>query len=191
MSTRSTRFFAMEQEFLDILNEIIKSQKLYIIHFRRVRNATIKLIDFPLELKRIKDMGIHDIYLGEKIPNFENIDPKNVLPALNGWVSITFPREIGKILYLGDLGVRSEWWDKNPEVIFDNPDCLKLFNKVATRLKKHLKFGMWICDTEFHPIRLTKSIGFTKEVREFNSKGGELMQEGVLNIRYICDPMSF
>lgn len=178
MASRILQFFVTENEFLEIINGVISELNLYPIYHLRIENSTIQLLNIPLTLHEIHALKIKDIYLAEHKPDLKLLDPKAVRPGFFGWVEVVFPKEKDNVLYLADIGFKSEL-----------KESLLLYNKVMRRIKKYLQFGVWFCDTAYTRSRFIKAVGYTEGAKEYSQNEGELMQKGVLNARFLCSPL--
>lgn len=173
MATRGISFFARPHEFAKILNEIIIDLKLHAVSAVRMRNEKIKMLDIPLDINILTQPTIFDIFLTEhKVEN--GILVADVNRAKEGWIQVVLPKEANGMLFEGNIGIKTDWYDEETNAIYDKKEKLSLFNKIARRLKKNFKYPVIGYD-----IRTGKShtyqIGYTEEAKRFLKEGGQLV----------------
>lgn len=90
------------------------------------------------------------------------------------------PREEASVLYKSVIGFKSVEDDEQSA-----KNLLKAFNAIAKPFRKRLSRPVWARDVvhggEAHAYR---DIGYSVGAADWVSGGGELMQDGVLNVRY-------
>lgn len=172
MATREMRFFAIPQEFIDMLNEIILSLNLNAIFAIRMTGSKTKILGIPLDLNTLKELDAFDIFLTDKKIE-DGILVDDINRAKEGWVQVVLPKEHQGKLFKGDIAIRTDWYDEQTKNIYDNKENLKLFDKIARRLKKHFKYPLIGYDIRSGASCIYQ-IGYTEAVKRFLKEGGEL-----------------
>lgn len=181
MSTRTFRFFVRLPEFLDMINELAKNLELYMILYRLMKlpqKLFIKQND--ITLKDIQELCIDEIYLSKEKPDIDSVDPTEFAPGELGWIHIELPKENNNILYMSDIGVKTNWYDSVKKINFNNENLLPVYNKFTSKIKRNFKFPVRLYNIDNpQEIFVCRGIGFTEAVRNFEKEGGKLMQDGV------------
>jgi hypothetical protein len=186
MSTRTFRFFARLPEFLEMVNELVGNLDLKIIFYKfRTGPSKFFTANTQITTEYIKKQKIDMIYLSKNDLDIDAVDPDNFAPGELGWIQVELPRENNNILLMSDIGIKTDWYDSEKEIIYDNKELLPLYNKFASKLRKKFKFPAKLYRID-NPKKLfiCRGIGFTDAVQEFEKHGGELMQYGVLKQRF-------
>jgi hypothetical protein len=100
-------------------------------------------------------------------------------PAELGSVTLDGSRVVEGELTMAHLGAKSDWFDMNILRSFEKPDAIKLFNKIARRVRKHLPFfarNRWKGESNWHKTKIRHSVGIVHWVRN----GGRIGQWGHL-----------
>jgi hypothetical protein len=187
MSTKTFLCFLSLPEFLDIINPIIDSLQLEPI-LQRLRNQPVQFIPLerPITIEKIKEANADRLYLAIKKTSVESLDPRHFRPSQLGWIQIDFPREQNGVLLITDMGVKTHWYEG--DIQYENNDLLKIYNRFINRFKKKLKFPVKGYNIKMpEMVSVDRGIGYGQSAKEFYQNGGELMQEGVNNGRFIID----
>jgi len=127
--------------------------------------------------------GADEVYFSMTAVELGVLYHNDVNPAERGWVYIDVPRVKDGALLLVELAARSDWWEDG--MVKENPESIPLHGKLSRRLKKLVKYPTW-----FRGVRpptdatLCRDVGYTEGAKAWYRNGGELMQDGVLNVRF-------
>jgi hypothetical protein len=167
MATRGIEFFMTPQEFSDFIS--------------------IDLAPLDLELILVEGGGwtssdqhpSRPHYLaprGVKRPVTSRLDILH--PAREGWLCVTPPFVEKKTLYLADISAKDQWIDLDTKTTTTNPEVLRLFGRVARRLRKKLEFSVVGSSILTHKSVVYKSIGHSEGARAWLESSGEWKQQG-------------
>ena len=190
MSTGTLQFFSGPDECLDILSEIVQSLGLHVILFRFDTSAFLYLGQ-AIDRTAVTEFGAERLYLTDQKPDMASLDQKNYVPGQLGWVDVDLPREVEGTLLLGVLGVKSDWYDPITKEIYDNRDVFNLYKKIRSKFKRKLNSPVWAYNIKSLKSSAYRDMGYTEFARGYVERGGELMQEGVQNIRFTLEEPSF
>jgi hypothetical protein len=147
----------------------------------------------PVEVKfapaalRFSDGTIPErVELATEKLGFSDFGAERRTPAELGSVTLDVSRVVEGELTMAHLGAKSDWFDMNFLRSFEKPDAIKLFNKIAPRIKKHLPFfarNRWKGESNWHETKVRHSVGIVDWVR----KGGRIGQWGARGIEYTID----
>jgi hypothetical protein len=90
------------------------------------------------------------------------------------------------MLYMADLGAKSDWFDMERRRSFENPASIRLFNRIAPRIRKLLPYrsrNRWAGDKGWLPARVPHSVGVVQWVRN----GGQIAQWAAPGVEYTID----
>lgn len=189
MVTRVMEFFAMPQEFIDFLNEIVISMRLHAVLANRVKDSKVKTLTVPLNLKKLKEVVLHDIFLTDTEIQ-DDIPVVDVNRPQEGWIQIVLPKERDGFLFEASIGIKTDWYDKETQAVCENKASVFLFDRIKRRLKKNLSFPLLGYD-----IRVgdpgTYKIGYTEKAKNFLKNGGEFSsgfdEKNLTYMRYAID----
>jgi hypothetical protein len=185
MGTKAFQLFIRLPEFLYIINPIIESLKLEPI-LQRLRNNPVQFMptEQPVTVEKIESTNSDRMYLAITKTAVESLDPRNFRPAQLGWIKIDFPREKNTILLMTDIGIKTDWYED--DIRYENKELMKICNKFISRLKRKLNFPVRSYNINYpETINIRSDIGYGQSAKDFFQHGGELMQDGVNNGRFI------
>ena len=100
-------------------------------------------------------------------------------------MDIDVPAVDGDVLYLADLGAKSDFYDKRTNQIFENPTSISLFAAAARVIRKRLKRPVYLYSlTHGGGYSVARGIGYTNGAAEWEDRGGVLARRGSKNVRY-------
>ena len=100
-------------------------------------------------------------------------------PAREGWISVNpLPFVEQTTLYLAVLAAKDEWLDLETKTTTANPEVLRLFGRVARRLRKKLEFSVLGSSLSTHKSFVYKSMGHSEGARAWLMNSGEWKQQG-------------
>ena len=103
----------------------------------------------------------------------EDVAAENAeLHAGGDWVRVTPPREVGGKLYIGDASPARK------------DSSRRLFTKVRKALREQAPFATYATNITTQKSHLYKDVRSSTGARQLSTRGVELCQEGVVNIRY-------
>jgi len=178
MGQRGLQAFITFDEFVEWLRGTAKELSLVVLVDR--------LGQYPIErwsgeVRQLVEA--YEIYLATAVNELGTIYHNDVNPAERGWVVMKVPRvESGALLDI-HLDARSDWYEDG--VIKENPESIRLHGRIARRFKKILKHPVWAKNIKLGGSAVSyRSLGYSNGAREWYRNGGELMHEGMPNIRY-------
>jgi len=189
MTTKTVQFFSQLDEFLIILRSVISNQKLYVILYRGGEKPEIAEIETELNASVVYGFGASRVYLAKALPDMASIDPGNLRPAPLGWIQVDLPRERGAVLYMGQIAMKSDWLDREQGTIRDNLELKKVYDRVTRQMKRHLISPVVAENVVTGSKAIYRNIYYLLSAKAFAGTGGELMQEGVKNIRFSLPEM--
>jgi hypothetical protein len=90
-----------------------------------------------------------------------------------GRILVDLPREQDNVLFMSEISVKTDWFDRKNGTTFDNPEVLKLYNKVASRFRRNIVFPVVGENIVLGGKALYRSIGYTPSAKAFADQGGE------------------
>lgn len=185
MASSRVQFFSMPDEFLAILQRIANSLNLIIILYRSGPRAAVEQADIGQIARQIRSFGASRLYLAEPGINLADIDPLELEPSRLGMIQVVFPRESGRILFMSEIAVKTDWIDISNRARCENPQLMTFFKRVKTELlKEDMKAPVLGINLVTGGSSIYSAIKYTRSAKEFSESGGELMQEGVNNVRF-------
>lgn len=179
MATKTKAMFVTPQEFLDWIRDIqtrIPGCAVFCHRQNRPMTAWQEGDEEMLPASRL--------YVIECEPSH----PDSTVESLNtegiGWVQIDVPRVLDDTLRLCQVGAKSDWWNRAQGVSEENRSSLRLFDKVWRVLRARLMFPVWATNIRTGASSEYKGIGYSEGAAKWQLEGGNLVQEGVANIRY-------
>ena len=166
--------------------EICANLGLWVLLERFLRETRIEARRSPSAF-RFEDGAIAErISFAEEEPRHAITDRTLALPAALGWVTLSPSRIEDRVLFMADLGAKSDWFDMECMRSFENPASIRLFNKMAPRLRRMLPYvarNRWTGDTTWHNTRVRHSAGVVDWVKS----GGRIKQWIAPGIDYTVD----
>jgi hypothetical protein len=184
MATKRVQFFATLDDLLLMLCSIVKALNLSIFLYRGGTNAAIKQADCEDLVRQIQAFGASRLYLSESGLAVSEINPKDLEPGRLGLVQIILPRESGKIMFMSEVAIKTDWIDDATGERCENRRLLSLFKRVKTELVKGMAGSVMGENIVTGGSAVYSTIKYTKTIKAFVDNGGELMQEGVNNVRF-------
>ncbi len=180
MATRGVSFFMRSAEFWSAIWEAAAKYNLVVIVERYLRERKRYRLDVasdPSALVAGGETPFHRVDLATERPDFDEAD--DLHPGKWGWVTADVPREVGNILFLAQMGAKSDWWDSERQQVVDNPASLEVFGKVSRVFRKRLKRPVWAFDIFYskEPGR-TRDIWYSEGAAEWVRRDGQLRQVG-------------
>ncbi len=188
MATRTVRFFSQPEEFLTILQRVVEVLGLIVIVFRKESEPVALQADKLFTVDEIEGLGIWRLYLAQSDFDIASIGTTDFQPGRLSLLQIDLPRQCGNVLLIGQLAVKTDWFDERTGGLSDNPRVMPFFKSVASRLRKHLMSPVLAENIMTGGKAVYRNIGYTLSAKAFAEEGGEWMQEGVNNIRYRIPP---
>ena len=168
MATRGIEFFMTSQEFSDFVRVDLAPLDLELILVEG-GGWTSRHHDHPSRPRYLAPRGVER-------PVTSRLDL--IWPAREGWLSVTPPFVEGTTLYLADISAKDEWIDLDTKSTTTNPEVLRLFGRVARRLRKKLEFSVVGSSLLTHKSVVYKSIGHSDGARAWLKTSGQWKQQG-------------
>lgn len=180
MASRSLDFFMTPTEFESVVIQIQKELGLYLVLVKFFGAS-----ELSKDGVRMSDGSLPDeIFLTVQKPEMSQISTPNIEPGKWGWVQCFIPKIDATALYKMSLGIKLDWYDAEQAQVFENPTGLELFKKIKPFFQKRLKNPITVTNISTGASEDYNNIWYTKGVEEWVAQGGELMEEGVVNLRY-------
>jgi len=186
LSSRALLFFMVPEECERLTCEIAARLGLWVVLEKFQRENIIEVKRGASTLRFDDDTSAERVWFSEHQPPVGLRDVLLALPATLGWVMLYPSRIENDVLVMADRGAKSDWLDIDQGRMYENPRSIKLFQKIARRLRRHLPFvarNRWTGDVDWHSARVRHSVG----VAEWVFKGGKINQSGVVNVDYTID----
>lgn len=221
MTSRSHRFFITPDEFIELMADVAMSFQLTVLVSERRRAAEfLQMTDVARQdfiasgggpkvwrsslylchdVRRQLDVALQSgadvlsVFLAEGEVAPGSVDPDRIPAGKLGWLEFGMPRIEENTLYLCHFGLKTDWIEEGSRQPIENPRAVRLFERVWAEIRARLHYPVWcynILDGS-STAQPNPSLGFTSGLADWISRGGELRQKGVQNIRYcITRPQS-
>jgi hypothetical protein len=101
-------------------------------------------------------------------------------------IQISLPYVSDQALFLSEIAVKTDWYDHATRERFVNDRLMPLFKNVKAYMVKNMISHVLAVNIVTGGKAEYLDIKYTKAAKAFNENGGELMQQGVNNIRFKC-----
>lgn len=124
------------------------------------------------------------IYLRPSAPDRVEAEgvPKDAIPTALGWVQIDCPLVDGRILFLADIGSKSDWYE---EGVVREGAGHALFNRVVRRLRQQVSAPVIGTNVIYGGSDSYSDLHYSPGAARWQAEGGELAQYGVDNVRFM------
>ena len=185
MGTGSYDFFITPEESDHYLKEIVKKSGLWLIlHNHQKGWEHYDLCGGPDFKDQVITDGYDQVFFSSSKPSPKDLDSsKPNFPEL-GWVQYQLPKRENNFLIMASLGYKSDWYNDDYTVHYDNEVMKKLYRKIRPIFKKGLKSPVWAKNIKFGGSSCYRNLGYSDGAAEWEKNGGELCQLGVGNIRF-------
>jgi hypothetical protein len=184
MVAKHTQFFSTPDEFVQILRGILTGQSLEIFLSRDGAKPFIKKSEVVALEYDVVNFGANRILLAMRGTKPTDITIENINSGQVGLLLVELPRLRNDTLFMGEIAVKTERINSETGLVIEDEDLLKLYNRLTRLFKKHLTFPVWAENMVTGAASTYRDIGYTKAAERFAEKGGNLMQEGVNNVRF-------
>ena len=182
---RRLRMFIRVSEFQECLAEALASLDLTIVMQRFKPNVPTEVARSAYELVMQDGQLADRLNLVERTGAEAALDERRVAQVPDV-VVCDLPKEEASVLYMSEIGFKSAEND-----LLSAKKLLKTFNAITKPFRKRLTRPVWarniVHGGEAHAYR---DIGHSAGAADWIREGGELMQDGVLNIRYTLEKPS-
>lgn len=186
MASRTLQFFMTPEECEQSACAIARELKLWLAFENIVTDRPVEVKFAPSGL-RFSDGAIPErVEIAIAEDKFSELGAGRRTPAELGCVTLQPPRVIDGELVMAHLGAKSDWFDMNSLRSLERPDAIKLFDKIAPRIRKQLPFyarNRWKGESNWHETRIRHSVGIIEWVRN----GGRIGQWGAPGVEYTID----
>jgi len=172
----------MPDEAKDFIQITLERRLLIAIGRKYFDDKPAQIMNMPLTQSDFQRYD--EIWIGDK--KIELPHPQMIIrqPLIYGFMVFVLPKIYNQILYSSALGIKYSWVDENNQTIV-NQHAKNLFLRVQSDLAKLLFSPIAVKNVYSDNILIVKNIGYTIGVKEWVTNGGELMQEGVKNNRFL------
>ena len=184
MATKRVQFFSTLDELLVMLCRVVKALNLSVFLYRGGSSAAIQQADCESMAQQIQAFGASRLYLAAAESVMSEINPKNLEPGRLGLIQVILPRESGRVLFMSEVAVKTDWTDRVTGERFENRQLLSLFKGVKKEILKDMMEPVLGVNIVTGASSIDSTVKYTNTARAFFEGGGELMQEGVSNIRF-------
>jgi hypothetical protein len=184
MATNRVQFFSTLEELVTIIRNLVTDMNLSVFLYHGGSNRAIKQIAH-ISIQELNDFNASRLYLAEPSVDINQIDPNDISAAQIGLIQVNLPYISGQTLFMAEIAVKTDWVDSATGNRLVNDQLMSLFKRMKPYLLKDMMapvLGENIVTggkTEYSTIK------FTRAAKAFNENGGELMQPGVNNVRFI------
>jgi hypothetical protein len=185
MATSTVQFFSTIEELVTILQNVVADLHLSVFLYRGGDKRAIKY-STNITVQEIKDFGASRLYLAEPSVGINHIDSNDISTGKLGLIQVTLPCLSDQILFMADIGVKTDWFDSVTKERLINDRLMPLFKKVKRYIVKNMMSPVLVINIVTGSNAKYSDIKYTKAAKFFNENGGELMQEGVNNLRFKC-----
>lgn len=175
----------MPDEFKCILRDIITDLNLEMLTYTKFNFEGIPKQQLDSLTKVLAKRKTQRIYLAQnnhlvefgycEFPNYAEL----------GLIAVDVPFIKENTLYMGNVGVRTDWYDSFTGSKNNNFEMSKMFDRIKARLVKLCDTGVIAKNKITNDEVISKSIQATSNAKKFYFSGGKLSQEGVANIEFI------
>jgi hypothetical protein len=188
MGTRNFQFFMSLEQLVEQLSFLEDKLNLWFVLFRYGNPQRLTFVEKLPQCSTAEISSYDGLYISPTKPVAEQIDANKLIPAKLGWLDLKLPKQQDNVLFLADMGMKSEWYDRDEGVIYENKDLGQRHDKLKRALRKHLFSPMYIKNIKYGGSGEINRIYYSTSAREWEENGGELMQEGVYNLRFSTRP---
>ena len=183
MASRGLLFFMTPGECERAICDICQDLSLWVLLERFLRETRIEAGRAPSTFQFADGAAPERIWLSETEPHKDVADTLKVPSAVFGRVMLYPSRIEEDVLFMAHLGAISDWFDMERLRSFENPASIRLFNRMAPRLRRMLPYvsrNRWAGDKAWLPARVRHSAGVSQWVR----RGGRIAQFGAPGVEY-------
>jgi hypothetical protein len=184
MTTRSAKFFMRPDEFSTLIDEVTRDLHLSVVSWRERAHV--------LEFARAPDWAVMSdgrvadrLFLASSQPDLAAIDSSDLRPGENGWVDCDVPRVEGNILFISQAAAKTDWFDAREARVRESNESVTLFQKFKPYLRRRLNYPVFAYNLRGGQAVMYRDIGYSEGAARWVEEGGELGQEGVLNVRFL------
>jgi len=187
MPSRNLQFFGTKEEALEVIAEVAQSLELHLTIFREKPYAEFS----PSTAASLKKTAIAfdatKVYLSVSSIDFTRMNQAEYSRSCLECVEVILPQLKNGRLFLGDLGVKSDYYDPLTKKVLQMPHVLTLFKKVAVRFKAALSFPVFAWNKNIGKVVEYSDLGYLASARIAVESGVVLAQEGVPNVVFSVD----
>jgi hypothetical protein len=188
MATRELIIFVTESEYFQVVKDLVEELHLFCVSSHGGSTPNFRVVDnFEQRFSELSESGVWKLYVTQKLPEVGSLNNRTVNPAKLGLIDLGFPRSESNELHQIQLGVRTDWYNRETgKIVEETGDLLKVFGKIKYRFSKILHSPMWISDSKQIIWRKENILHFSNGAKEFELAGGRLVQAGVKNVVFSC-----
>lgn len=180
MSSRTTQFFMLRNEFSDFVAGVASELQLVVMETDRSNPAHLGIV--TADALDHSDPAIPlRLYFSDDRPGMGAIDRGTLTPGQFGWVQADAPQEVDDVLLLGQFASKSDFLGGDNQA-YENQACHRLHSRITAALAKELDGPIWAWNVLGGPPHCYRDIGYSTGARDWVSNRGLLKQEGVENV---------
>jgi len=183
MSTKNFQFFALPEEFLQLLQALAEANDLWLVAPDNGRYRQMSLD----ELAGGSIDSFEHIFIATSPPTDDQLEADEIVPAKFGWLQMDIPKRSGKQLFLADFAMKSDWYDLESKNVLVNTQLARAYRRLRKRLRDLLGSPVWARNVKTGEASAYSDMGISLGAERWEKGGGELRQRGVENIRFYAN----
>ena len=177
MSTRSMQFFMTLDECETVLRDIARELSLHLILGVPGNPERFEIAKDDQHLTLSNGEQPYWVFLAKAPLSPFQKNASHVHPAKWGWVQCVIPREKDNVLYMTDLGCKSDYYEKESKTVHENPLSIEIYTRVVRFFRKKLRFQTYI-GPEGGAMKPCSGVKHSQGAVDWVSNGGRLKARG-------------
>ena len=181
--------FITPEEFVEWLHEL-ESRKLQVIQFvEKPLPSYFRWGAGPLDVIPTGE-AVDFVFLARNVEGLNSFQGAMPLPANWGWVLCSrVPRFSADVLYLTEMGAKSEWVESESKSRTKNPESTALLQMIRKDAKARFNGSVECFNVVFGGKSSARGLLISAEARKLYQQGVRLKQQGVANIEFQPAPL--
>ena len=179
MTTRTKTLFVTAHELAVWLSEAVDALGFKVVLYL---NPKVPLVSWNGQEETL--VAARRAYMSTDAFDLGSIRSDDLRPGELGWLQIDVPRGDEHSMLACQVAAKSDWFDKQDQVMKDNPTSLRIFERVWALWRSRVTFPVVARNRKTGAAAPYRSIGYSAGAAEWVRKGGALRQEGVDNIQF-------
>jgi hypothetical protein len=187
MTSRSFQYFMRRHEFEELLFRIAHTYDLNVILAQGTKPYQIEVSqqDHPFQL--VDGTAVRRCYLSQTLPDLAALSGHAIRPNVLGWVVLDIPKEDDTVLFLSQIGAKSDWLDPTTSDIHENGESIQLFDRIIPTVRRQLHHPVWVTGLRGEAPRPARGVWYSAGATSWFQRGKALRQEGVGNVVFLLD----
>lgn len=180
MATKMIQLFITLEELVCLIKTLSIDLQLKVFIYQRNEKKITEITD--ISCNKFEDLQATQIFLGNSEISSAQIYADNIAAAKLGLIQITLPVISKNTMTISSIAVKTDWHDGL--VKHENKDLVALFKKLKAFVSKKTFPNVWVKSIVTGTERLYSDIRYSEQAKVFYDSGGQLMQNGVKNLRF-------